>query len=434
MADDHALTGRFAPAALEPTMSELLIQNARVFDGHRAECPTGQSVLVAGDRIQAIGPQLEAPPAATVIDAGGRTLMPGLIDCHIHAYASSLSVQLEETRGEAYRATYALRMLEHALSCGFTTVRDMAGGNLSLARAVADGLIRGPRYLYAGRALSMTGGHGDMRAQEAPPRYTSACACDGGLFSNVFGVIADGVDECLRATREELRMGAHCIKVMGSGGVVSPTDPYWMNQYREDEIRAIVQECEARRTYATAHCHPASAIRRCVEFGITRIEHGSLIDAETARFVAERGAYVTPTLVTAVALMETGRELGMPAESLRKCEFITEGMWAGLEHMRAAGVKVAFGTDLMGKLHVQQCREFLLRSRVFTPLEILRQATSVAAEALMLAGEIGCIAPGACADLILVDGDPLQDIGLLAAGGERLRLIVRGGEIVKRVP
>ena len=413
-------------------MSDLLIRNARIFDGYSADCPTGQSVLVAQDRIQAIGPHLEAPSTTPVIDAGGRTLMPGLIDCHIHALHSALSVQQVELQGEAYRAAHGLRMLEHALACGFTTVRDMAGGHHSLARAVADGLIQGPRYLYAGRALSMTGGHGDMRALEAPPRYTSACACDGGLFSTVFGVIADGVDECLRAAREELRMGAHCIKIMGSGGVVSPTDPYWMTQYREDEIRAIVQECAARRTYATAHCHPASAIRRCVEFGVTRIEHGSLIDAETARFVAERGAYITPTLVTAVALMETGRELGMSAESLRKCEFVTAGMLEGLEHMRAAGVKVAFGTDLLGPLHRQQCREFTLRSRVFTPLEILRQATSVAAEALMMAGEIGCIAPGACADLILVDGDPLHDIGLLAASGERLSLIVRGGKIVKQ--
>jgi hypothetical protein len=193
-----------------------------------------------------------------------------------------------------------------------------------------------------------------------------------------------------------------------------------MNQYREDEIRAIVQECEARRTYATAHCHPASAIRRCVEFGITRIEHGSLIDAETARFVAERGAYVTPTLVTAVALMETGRELGMPAESLRKCEFITEGMWAGLEHMRAAGVKAGLRHGPDGQAPCTAVPRVPLRSRVFTPLEILRQATSVAAEALMMAGEIGCIAPGACADLILVDGDPLQDIGLLAAGRRAL--------------
>ena len=218
---------------------------------------------------------------------------------------------------------------------------------------------------------------------------------------------------------------------MGSGGVVSPTDPYWMNQYREDEIRAIVQECEARRTYATAHCHPASAIRRCVEFGVTRIEHGSLIDADTARFVAERGAYVTPTLVTAVALMETGRELGMPAQSLSKGEFVTAGMWEGLEHMRAAGVKLAFGTDLMGKLHTQQCREFTLRSRVFTPLEILRQATSIGAEALMMAGEIGCVAPGACADMIVVDGDPLKDIGLLAQDGQQLSLLVRGGAIVR---
>jgi imidazolonepropionase-like amidohydrolase len=343
-----------------------------------------------------------------------------------------------DAMGEAYRTAHAVRMLNHALACGFTTVRDIGGGNHSLWRALADGLIRGPRYLYAGKILSMTGGHGDMRPIEERPRYESVCGCAGtGPFStlaNTFAVVADGVDACIRAAREELRQGAHCIKIMGSGGVASPTDPIWMNQYREDEIRAIVNECAERRTYVSAHCHPASAVRRSVDFGVRSIEHGTLIDDDTAAFVAERGAFIVPTMAIIFALVEQGRALGFPPQSQAKVEEVFRQAISGLDAMRRAGVKVCFGTDLLGRTYTDQCREFTLRSEVFSPVEILRQATSVAAEMMMLDGEIGSIAPGAQADLLLVDGDPLADIGLLANNGEHLRVIVRGGELVKNRP
>jgi imidazolonepropionase-like amidohydrolase len=254
------------------------------------------------------------------------------------------------------------------------------------------------------------------------------CAC--GVF-NSFCKIADGVDECIRATREELRQGAHCIKIMGSGGVASPTDPIWMNQYREDEIRAIVLECTERRTYASAHCHPASAVRRCVEFGVRSIEHGTLIDDDTAEFVAERGAFIVPTLVTIFALVELGEKLGFPPQSLEKAKVAFDGAMAGLEKMKNAGVKVGYGTDLLGTTYVRQCQEFTIRKEIFTPLELLRQATSVNAELMMLEGKIGCVKPGAYADLIVVDGDPLKDIDLVAADGKSMPFIVRAGEVVK---
>ncbi|MFM2121322.1 MAG: hypothetical protein RL722_2790, partial [Pseudomonadota bacterium] len=200
---------------------------------------------------------------------------------------------------------------------------------------------------------------------------------------------------------------------------------------REDEIRAIVAECTGRRSYVAAHCHPASAIRRSVAFGVRSIEHGTLMDDETAAFVAERGAWVVPTLVISQALVEEGRALNFPPISQQKVEAAHAAALNGLQAMRHAGVKVAFGTDLLGRLHTQQCREFTLRSAVFTPLEILRQATSVAAEMMMMQGEIGCIAEGACADLLVVDGDPLTDISLLAANGQKLSTVVRGGEVIR---
>jgi imidazolonepropionase-like amidohydrolase len=411
-------------------MASLLFTNARVFDRESADCAEGMNVLVADGVIQEVSSQPLKAGGAAKIDVGGRTLMPGLIDAHIHAFASDVAVGRVEALGEAYRTAYAVRMLRHALACGFTTVRDVGGGNYSLHRAIADKLVEAPRYFYSGRAMSMTGGHCDMRTIEERPRYESICACAGTVF-NAFGVIADGVDECLKAVRDQLRQGAHCIKIMGSGGVASPTDPIWMNQYREDEIRAIVNECAERHTYVSAHCHPASAVRRCVEFGVRSIEHGTLIDDATAAFVAERGAYVVPTMVVIAALVESGRELGFPPQSQEKVEIIWKQAISGLDVMRRAGVKLCYGTDLMGKLHPQQCREFTLRSEVFTPLELLRQATSIPAEMMMMKGQLGCVAPGALADLIVVDGDPLQDISLLAADGAKLRAIVRAGEVVK---
>lgn len=411
----------------------LLFTRARVFDGTDADGPEGMQVLVADGRIQEVSAQPLKPPAgARTIDCGGRTLMPGLIDAHIHAFASDVAVQRIEALGEAYRTAHAVRMLQHALACGFTTVRDVGGGSYSLWRALADGLVRGPRYLYSGRILSMTGGHGDMRQIEERPRYASACGCGDGPLANTFAVLADGVPEVIKAAREELRQGAHCIKIMGSGGVASPTDPIWMNQYREDEIRAIVGECAERRSYVASHCHPASAVRRSVEWGVRSIEHGTLIDDDTARLVAERGAFIVPTLVVIFAMVELGRQLGFPPQSQEKVEFIARQAVAGLDAMRRAGVKVAYGSDLLGNTYTRQSREFTLRAEVFTPVELLRQATSTAAELLMMAGEIGCVAPGAHADLLVVDGDPTKDISLLAAeDGRHLSTIVRGGEVVK---
>jgi imidazolonepropionase-like amidohydrolase len=412
-------------------MSTLVFKNARIFDGSNADCPEGMSVRVEADRIVEVSSQPMAVEGARVIDVGGRTLMPGLIDAHVHAFAADVAVGRVEALGEAYRTAHAVRMLRHALNCGFTTVRDIGGGNYSLYRALADGLIDGPRYFYSGKALSMTGGHGDFRTMDERPRYERACACGGGLMFNSLAVMADGTHECLKAVREELRQGAHCIKIMGSGGVASPTDPIWMNQYREDEIRAIVGECIERRSYVSAHCHPASAVRRCVDFGVRTIEHGTLIDDDTARHVAAQGAYIVPTMATIFALTEAGRELGFPPASQEKMDFAFQSALSGMDAMRRAGVKVCFGTDLLGSTYTQQCREFMLRSEVFSALEILRQATSVTAEMMMLQGQIGCVAPGAYADLIVVDGDPLKDLSLLTGDGRHLRAIVRGGTVIK---
>jgi len=409
-------------------MTSILFKNARIFDGYSADCATGMQVLVQDGEIKEVSDRAIRSTDANVLDVGGRTLMPGLIDAHVHAYASDVAVQKVDGAGDPYRTAHAARMLGHALDCGFTSVRDIGGGDFSLWRAIEDRLIRAPRFFYAGKILSMTGGHGDFRQMSESRHNHGYCSC--GDF-NTLCVIADGVDACIKAVREELRRGAHCIKIMGSGGVASPTDPIWMNQYREDEIRAIVEETNQRRTYTSAHCHPASAVRRCVEFGVRCIEHGTLIDDDTARFVAQQGAFIVPTMVIVFALVELGRQLGFAPQSQEKAEFAYKQALVGMESMRKAGVKIGFGTDLLGTTYVQRCREFTIRKEVFKPIEILRQVTSINADILMQKDRLGCIKPGALADLLVVDGDPLADIELLAASGKQLRVIMRAGELIK---
>jgi imidazolonepropionase-like amidohydrolase len=408
--------------------TQVLLENARIFDGFSQDCAEGASVLVEGGTIREVSDRPIAAPDARRIDVAGKTLMPGLIDLHIHSYFCDLNARLVDERDAPYRTAHAIKKLGHALDSGFTTVRDIGGGDYPLAAAIADGLIRAPRFFYAGKVLSMTGGHVDFRTAGQSQHTHGYCSCG---TMNWGGVVVDGVAECLKATREELRRGAHCIKIVASGGVMSPSDPMWMNQFREDETRAIVNECVERRTYVAAHCHPISSIRRSIDFGVRCIEHATLIDAETAAFVAVHGTYVVPTMAVIFVTMEVGARLGMTPESMVKLKIAHESALQGLDHMRSAGVKIGYGTDLLGSTYDQQCREFELRSAVFTPLELLRQATSMGAEILMQDGKLGCVKADAHADLIVVDGDPLTDIGLLAASGRKLDLIMRDGEIVK---
>jgi len=407
----------------------VLFENARVFDGLNEECPEGMQVLVEGGLIREVSERPIKTPAGTyAIDVGNRTLMPGLIDAHVHAYFCDVDWRKVDSAGEAYRTAYAARMLGFALDCGFTTVRDIGGGDYGLWRAIEDQLIRAPRYFYAGKMISMTGGHGDSRLMSESQHSQGYCSCGD---SNALSVVADGVDDCLKAAREQLRRGAHCIKIMGSGGVASPTDPIWMSQYREDEIQAIVNETTERRTYTSAHCHTASSAKRCVAFGVRVIEHGTLMDAQTAKFLASQGAYVVPTMVIIRVLAESGPRLGLARASQDKVAVISKQALEGLDEMRRADVRVGFGTDLLGTTYSQQCREFAIRNEVFSPIEILRQATSTNAALLQQEGKLGCIKPGMCADLLVVDGDPLRDIQLLAASGRYLRLIMRAGELIR---
>jgi imidazolonepropionase-like amidohydrolase len=241
--------------------------------------------------------------------------------------------------------------------------------------------------------------------------------------------VADGVPAVRKAAREELRRGATQVKIMASGGVASPSDPIWNLQYSPEEMRAIVEEARGWRTYAMAHAYTPEAIARAVDAGVRTIEHGNLIDADTAESMARKGAYLVPTLVTYFAIDELGRALGFPEVSQRKVRDVLDAGLASLEIAKRAGVAMGFGTDLLGETHEQQSRELSIRARVLSPLEILRSATLTNAEILGRAGELGVVSPGARADLLLVDGNPLENLSLLEEQGKHLDVVMKGGEL-----
>ena len=405
-------------------MPQILFRNANLLDTQSGRTLPGHSVLVEDERIVELREGEIRAPDAQAIDVGGRTLMPGLIDAHVHAAVTTMNLAAMAQRPLTLLAIEAAKVLEGMLRRGFTSVRDAGGADRGMAQAVERGLIAAPRLFYSGRTFSQTGGHGDFGPLEDTP---ALCAC--AIRSSGISHVADGVSAVRKAAREELRRGAHQIKIMASGGVASPSDPIWNLQYSGEEMRAIVEEAQSWRTYALAHAYTPEAISRAVEAGVRSIEHGNLLDAATAARMHEAGAYLVPTLVTYFAIDELGRTLGFPAASVAKVKDVLDAGLASLEIAKAAGVPMGFGTDLLGETHEQQSREFSIRAQVLSPAEILRSATVVNAEILNRSGELGVISPGALADLLVVDGDPLENLSLLEEQGKHLAVIMKSGQL-----
>ncbi len=406
-------------------MAGILFNNCHIFDGAAVMPGESMAVLVEDGRIKEISDQPISVSDARVIEAAGRTLMPGLIDAHYHALLADLNVANLDIMPPSLLHQHANVNLKATLERGYTSVRDAGGADIGLVQAVEDGLIPGPRIFHAGKALSQTGGHGDMR----PNTHFEPCAC--AAYHGPICTVADGVDEVRKAVREELRKGAAQIKLMLSGGVLSPSDPVWMDQYSEAEIRAAVEEAATRRTYVMAHAHTASAARRCVDFGVRSIEHGSLIDRETAEYIATSNAYVVPTLSTIHMMKERGPSLGLPDIFADKLGTLFEDAQRAVAHCQRAGVKLGLGSDLIGPLHEFQAMELVLRAEVTSPTEALTAATRTNAALLDRAGELGIVAIGAIADLLLVDGDPIANIDLLQHQGTHLSVIMKAGTLHK---
>lgn len=399
--------------------------DAFVFDGHSAEMGDPRHVVVEDGRIREIA---NTPPQfseALVVRCERRYLMPGLIDAHFHACSPSWDVGACALLPPTLMACHASRILNDALHRGFTTVRDAAGADYGLAKALELGLIQGPRLRYPGRALSQTGGHGDLRALDE----VAPCGCHGYL--GILSRTVDGEDEMRRAVREELRLGAHQIKLFVSGGVLSPADALSMPQFSEAEIRVAVEETATRGTYVMAHCHTDSGAARCAALGIRSIEHGTLIERdETARSIAAIKAFVVPTLSAGAALSAGGSKKISPVMA-EKERALGDGALRAIEVCRRNGVKLGLGTDLFDHAsHPLQSGEMELRGRVDRPIDVLRSATSVNAELLQLEGEIGVVAVGAHADLLVLDFDPFKDLSQFRHQA-RMPVIMKAGQFVR---
>jgi imidazolonepropionase-like amidohydrolase len=411
-----------------------LIRNVRIFDG-RSDVVASGEVLVVGDRIEAVSPHaIEAPTGRhpVIVDGGGRLLTPGFIDAHVHMSMVLTPQELQDS-DPVYVAALELRGAEQALRRGFTTQRDTGGAVMGLKRAIDEGYAVGPRIYPSGATLSQTSGHGDDRHYTDPhPRWGGTLS-----FAERQGatVIADGVPEVLAAAREQLRHGAVQIKVMASGGAASEFDPLYVTEYTLDELKAAVDVAASFGTYVTVHSYNSQSTRRAIEAGVRCIEHGHLIDEPTMQLLAERGVYLS----TNVVVYEQPPP-GITATQRVKFEQVRDATDSMMKLAKKYHVKIGFGTDLINGLEMQarQNREFTLRGRWFSPVEILRQATSGNAGLLAMSGprnpypgKLGVIEPGAYADLLLINGDPLADISILEHPDAALALIMKDGHIYK---
>ena len=409
-------------------MTSYLFTGGRLLDVRRGELLDGMHVLVEGERIAEVSDRPIRSSIATRIDLRGRVLMPGLIDCHIHVFLSEVDLARLDNVPLTLLTARAGVLMRDMLMRGFTTVRDTGGADFGLKAAVEQGLMVGPRLFVSGRAISQTGGHADFRRRTQDD--VGYPTCSGLAYT---ARVADGVPEVVKAVRDELRKGADQIKIMASGGVASQSDPLESLQYRTDEMQAACEEATRWGSYVAAHAYSSEAIKRAVTAGVRTIEHGNLVDEAGARLMAEKGAFLVPTLVAYDAMKRRAKEFGMTPYSLAKNEMVLAGGLRSLELCRAAGVEIGFGSDLLGQLQDDHCREFLIRREVMSPLEIIRSATLVNAKILRQEGRLGEVTQGAYADLLVVDGDPLASVDVFQDQGAHLPMIMKAGRFEKRV-
>lgn len=402
----------------------LLLNNAHIYDVDHENDEALYSVLIENGMIKQISRECIIAPSAETVDLQGRYLMPGLIDCHVHVISSVAGLAKNGLLPDTFTVLNAVPILKGMLQRGFTTVRDAGGAPYALAQAIEERLISGPRLLISGKALSQTGGHGDFR-DRYDNREPEVCQCSQHI--GAIGRIVDGVDAVRKAVREEMRSGAHQIKIMASGGVGSPTDPIGNLQFSIDEIKAIVEEAESHQTYVMAHAYTAKSIERIVRLGVRTIEHGNLIDDSAAALMAEYGAYAVPTLVVYDAMSKVGREAGVPEAALIKNEVVRQKGLDALTILQKHGVKTGFGTDLLGDMHEHQSDELRIRSEILGNAETLRQATVIGAEIINMVGKLGIVAENAIADLLIIEANPLEDISILSGQGEKILGIIKDG-------
>jgi imidazolonepropionase-like amidohydrolase len=408
-------------------MTQTLFANATLVLDGSSELQRSFNVLVKDSRIVSVSPKPIDAPEAAVIDVGGRTLMPGLIDAHAHITGLSLTPK-NIAYPAAEIAIASANYLRNCLMDGYTTIREAGGADHATARLLAEGHIIGPRLFYSGKALTQTGGGADFRT---PDEEIDPCG-HVGPFSNM-SVIADGTNEVRKAAREELRKGATQVKLFASGGVVFPAEGHATRyEFAEEELSAVVEEAAARGTYVMAHVYTDEGVRRCLKAGVRSIEHANFVNEDTVAMMAECGAFYVPTFISLVQRVESAAETHLPqaiVENLQRtiaCGRQVYG-WA-----RKHKVPVGFGTDLWGPdAQKSQLREFEMRQDLDTPADILRSATVTNAELLMAKGTLGTVADGAYADLLIVEGNPLADLGVLMNPQKNLKFIMKDGVVYK---
>jgi imidazolonepropionase-like amidohydrolase len=413
-----------------------LFKNANVFDGKSDKVTAGRSVLVVGNKIEKVGVDVAAPEGATVIDAGGRTLMPGLIDAHWHTMLVRPTPAEAVTWDVGYANLVAGAEATDTLLRGFTTVRDVGGPAFGLKRAIDEGVVAGPRIYPSGAMITVTSGHGDFRQPFDVPRTLGSART---RMEQIGGsLLADSPDEVRLRVREQLMLGATQIKLTAGGGVASPHSPLDVTTFTEPELRAAVEAAENWGTYVTVHAYTPASMKRAISAGVKCIEHGHLMDEATARLIAERGIWLS------IQPFTNDMADGFPPGSQQRAKFaeVFAGTDVAYRMARKHKLKTAWGTDvLFSAAQARRQGELLVNlERWYTPAETLVMATGTNAELLALSGKrnpypgkLGVVEEGALADLLLVDGNPVENIKLIADPARNFVVIMKDGKIYKNL-
>lgn len=422
-----------AEPPVERPVERVLIRNVSVWDGVGDTAEPGLDVLIEGNLIKDIDEELQAVSGTTIIDGGGRTMIPGIIDAHAHVGLPSVAAK-DASEDPAYTAALSLEVAELLLLRGWTTMRDVGGPSQGIARAIDDGHAIGPRIYPSAMFISQTSGHGDFRNLTDPHPNMSG---GGNPPSRRVSLIADGPDEVRRAVRESLRQGATQIKVMAGGGISTDYDPLDTVQYSLPELRAAVEAAADWHTYVTVHAYTDEAVNRALDAGVKVIEHGHLLGADTLRRIKSEGAFLSSQSFGFIRAYSAAAE----GNRGRKAKAVMDGVDTLMNTAKKIDLPVAFGTDSFGSMRAYRAavREFGHRRRWFDSVEILKQATSHNAKLLELTGPrnpyqdgpLGVLQPGAYADLLLVDGDPLSDVTLLEDHENNIQLIMKDGRVYK---
>jgi imidazolonepropionase-like amidohydrolase len=409
-------------------MAITVFTNAFLIDCTGADPVEGAAVVVEDDRIKEVaagGRVGPLPGRVTTLDLAGKTLMPGLTDAHVHICAVTENITDQHRHyPPSYIAARAMQRAHECLMQGFTTVRDAGGADYGFRMVLEEGHFPGPRLLVSGRYISQTGGHGDKRRRS---EWTDPIDCCVGMV----GFIADGPDEVRRAARENIRRDVDQIKIMASGGAMSPSDELDTTQYTVAEMRAAVEEAQAVGTYVLSHAYSDTAVRRAIEAGVRSIEHGNLIRETAAQAIKDADAFLVPTMVTYEAIYREGKRYGIGDHQIAKIDLARQQSVQGLTYAYKAGCKIGSGSDLLGDMASQRAVEFELKGQVMTPMEVLLSATKVNAELFRMSHKVGSVEPNKYADLIVLEGNPLRNLRALQ-NQDSLRLIMKGGRVYKQ--